>query len=332
MSRPIDLHRRSLLKASAAALATTTIGLPFASMAAEWPDRPIVYTVPFTPGGATDVIGRIYSASIGKILGQNIVVENIGGTGGSLGSAKVARAKPDGYNIVGGTISSHSINVSIYPDIGYDPIKSFKPIILTGSLPNVLVVRADSPYKTVQDLIDAGKKPDSQLNFGSSGVGSSQHLTGELFMDVTGVKMLHVPYKGSAPSLQALMSGEIDLVFDNITSSVSLIQAGRLRALGVTSKTPSAVLPEIQPLDQLGLPGFEVLSWQATFAPAGTPDEVIQKLYAAMSQTLKQPEVLKQLQGLGLDVSGAGPEELARFQKAEVEKWADVAKKANIKM
>jgi len=331
MSRVIDHHRRSLLKASAA-VAAGAVGLPFTALAAEWPDRPITYTVPFAPGGATDTIGRIYSVSAAKILGQPIVIENMGGTGGSLGTAKVARAKPDGYNIVGGTISSHAINVSIYPDIGYDPVKSFKPVILTGSLPNVLVVRADSPYKTVQDLIDAGKKDDSQLNFGSSGVGSSQHLTGELFMDVTGIKMLHVPYKGSAPSLQALMSGEIDLVFDNITSSVPLIQAGRLRALGVTSKTPSPVLPDVAPLDKLGLPGFEVLSWQAVFAPAGTPDDVIQKLHSAMAQTLKQPEVLKQLQGLGMDVSGAGPEELGRFQKAEVEKWAEVAKKANIKM
>ncbi|CAM4028663.1 Bug family tripartite tricarboxylate transporter substrate binding protein [Bordetella muralis] len=332
MSRVIDHHRRSLLKASAAAVAVGTVGLPFTALAAEWPDRPITYTVPFAPGGATDIIGRIYSVSAAKILGQPVVVENLGGTGGSLGTAKVARAKPDGYNIVGGTISSHAINVSIYPNIGYDPVKSFKPVILTGSLPNVLVVRADSPYKTVQDLIDAGKKADSQLNFGSSGVGSSQHLTGELFMDVTGIKMLHVPYKGSAPSLQALMSGEIDLVFDNITSSVPLIQAGRLRALGVTSTTPSPVLPDVAPLDKLGLPGFEVLSWQAVFAPAGTPDDVIQKLHSAMAETLKQPEVLKQLQGLGMDVSGAGPEELGRFQKAEVEKWAEVAKKANIKM
>lgn len=332
MARANDLSRRSFFKASVAAAIVVATGFPTMAAAADWPTRPITYTVPFAPGGATDVIGRIYSASAAKHLGQTIVVENMGGTGGSLGSAKVARANPDGYNIVGGTISSHAINVSIYPDIGYDPIKSFKPIILTGSLPNILVVRADSPYKTVQDLIDAGKKPGSQLNFGSSGVGSSQHLTGELFMNQTGTNMLHVPYKGSSPSLQALMSGEIDLLFDNITSAVPLIQAGRLRALGVTSKTPSAVLPEVQPLDKLGLPGFDVVSWQASFAPAGTPDDVVKKLHTAMSQALQEPEVRAKLEGLGLDVSGAGPEELARFQKAEVEKWADVAKKANIKM
>lgn len=332
MPRTHDISRRSFFRSSVAAALVVAMGMPVTAAAAEWPTRPITYTVPFAPGGATDIIGRIYSVSTAKILGQPVVVENMGGTGGSLGTAKVARAKPDGYNMVGGTISSHAINVSIYPDIGYDPIKSFKPVILTGSLPNVLVVRADSPYQTVQDLIDAGKKPDSQLNFGSAGVGSSQHLTGELFMSQTGTNMLHVPYKGSSPSLQALMSGEIDLLFDNITSAVPLIQAGRLRALGVTSKTPSAVLPDVKPLDQLGLPGFEVVSWQASFVPAGTPDEIVQKLYTAMSQTLQEPEVRKQLQGLGLDISGAGPEELARFQKAEVEKWAEVAKKANIEM
>lgn len=332
MSRFIDFPRRAFCKSGLLAAVVAVTALPLGAAAAEWPDRPITYTVPFTPGGATDIIGRIYSAGVPKYLGQPLVVENMGGTGGSLGSAKVARAKPDGYNIVGGTISSHAINVSLYPDIGYDPIKSFKPIILTGSLPNVLVVRADSPYKTVQDLIEAAKKPEAQLNFGSAGVGSSQHLTGELFMSQTGTKMLHVPYKGSSPSLQALLGGEIDLLFDNITSAVPLIQSGRLRALGVTSATPSPVLPDVAPLADQGLPGFEVVSWQATFAPAGTPDAVVEKLHAAMSLTLEQPEVRKQLEGLGLEVSGAGPEDLAKFQKAEVEKWAEVAKKANIKM
>lgn len=332
MSHTKSPSRRSFLRSGVVAAVIAATGFPVTSVASDWPTRPITYTVPFAPGGATDIIGRIYSTSAAKHLGQTIVVENIGGTGGSLGSAKVSRSDPDGYNIVGGTISSHAINVSIYPDIGYDPIKSFKPIILTGSLPNVLVVRADSPYKTVQDLIDAGKKPDSQLNFGSAGVGSSQHLTGELFVNQTGANMLHVPYKGSSPSLQALMAGEIDLLFDNITAAVPLIQAGRLRALGVTSKTPSAVLPGVAPLDQQGLPGFEVVSWQASFAPAGTPDDVVQKLYVAMSKALQEPEVRQRLEGLGLDVLGAGPEELAKFQQAEVDKWAEVAKKANIKM
>lgn len=323
-------NRRSFVKKSAAlALAPWAL----TSQAADsWPTRPITYTVPFSPGGATDVIGRLYSVGMAKNLDTPVVVENIGGTGGSIGSAKVARAKPDGYNIVGGTISSHAINVSIYPNIGYAPVKSFAPIILTGSLPNVLVVRADSPYRSVQDILAEGKKPGSKLAYGSSGVGTSQHLAGELFKSAAGVEMLHVAYKGSGPSLQALLGGEIDLVLDNITSAMPLIKAGNLRALGVTSRTPAPSLPGIAPLDKLGLSGFEVLSWQAAFAPVNTPAPIIDKLYLAMHETLQQPKVREQLEGLGLEVSGEGPAKLAEFQQKEVAKWAEVAKRANIKL
>ncbi len=296
-----------------------------------WPERPISYVVPFTPGGVTDMIGRIYSQSIGDTLGQSIVVENRPGTGGSLGSATVARAKPDGYTLVGGTISSHSINVSIYPDIGYDPVESFSPVILTGTLPNVLVVRSDSPFNTVDDLIAAAKEKEENLTVGSSGIGSSQHLAAELFGSMVDAKLLHVPYKGSAPSLQALVAGEIDLLFDNLTSAMPLIQAGRLKPLAITSKQADPALPDVKPLDQLGLPGYEVVSWQATFAPAGTPQPIIEKLHKAMHATLQTPEVQERLQSAGLTVSGARPEELLAFQKAEVEKWAKVAREANIK-
>ncbi len=297
----------------------------------KWPERPISYIVPFTPGGVTDMIGRIYSTNIGDSLGQPIVVENRPGTGGSLGSATVARAKPDGYTLVGGTISSHSINVSIYPDIGYDPVKDFEPIILTGTLPNVLVVRSDSPFNSVDDLIAAAKKKEEALSVGSSGIGSSQHLAAELFGSMVGAKLLHVPYKGSAPSLQALVAGEIDLLFDNLTSAMPLIQAGRLKPLAITSRKPDPALPDVKPLDQLGLPGYEVVSWQATFAPAGTPRPIIDKLHKAMYATLQRPEVQERLHSAGLTVSGAGPEELRAFQEAEVAKWAKVAREANIK-
>lgn len=319
LSGPI-LVAASLLVAPASALADDN-----------WPQRPISYVVPFTPGGATDMIGRLYSQGIGDSLGQTIVVENRPGTGGSLGSAAVARAQPDGYTLVGGTISSHSINVSIYDDIGYHPVDSFSPIILTGTLPNVLVVRSDSPFNSVDELIAAAREKPENLSVGSSGVGSSQHLAAELFGSMVDAKLLHVPYKGSAPSLQALVGGEIDLVFDNLTSSMSLIEAGRLKALAVTSLKEDPALPGVKPLDQLGLPGYEVVSWQATFAPAGTPRPIIDKLHKAMYDTLQKPEVQERLKSVGLTVSGAGPEELAAFQKAEVAKWAKVAQEANIK-
>lgn len=309
-----------LLAAPASAVADT-----------DWPQRPISYVVPFSPGGATDMIGRLYSQNISDALGQSVVVENRPGTGGSLGSATVARAEADGYTLVGGTISSHSINVSIYPDIGYDPVESFSPIILTGTLPNVLVVRADSPFNSVDELIAAAKIKDENLTVGSSGVGSSQHLAAELFGSMIQSKLLHVPYKGSSPSLQALVAGEIDLLFDNLTSAMPLIQAGRLKPLAVTSLKADPALPGVKPLDQLGLPGYEVVSWQATFAPAGTPKPVIEKLHKAMYDTLQKPDVQERLKGVGLTISGAGPDELQAFQKAEVAKWAKVAREANIK-
>ena len=326
-----NASRRSFLRTAAAG----AIAAPWplrSAFAADYPDKAITYIVPFTPGGATDMLGRIYSQSVSEQLKVPVVVENTGGAGGSVGSAKAARARPDGYTLVGGTISSHAINVSIYPSIGYDPIKSFAPVILSGTLPNVMLVRANGPFRTVQDVIAAGKKPGSKLSFGSAGVGSSQHMTGELFKQLTDAQMLHVPYKGSGPALQALIAGEIDLFFDNITSGITFVSSGHLRALAVTSLEPSASMPEVKPLAQLGLPGFEVVSWQAVFAQAGTPRPIIDKLYKAMSVTLKNPENQARLKALGMDVSGAGPDELAAFQKQEVAKWTEVARKANIKL
>jgi tripartite-type tricarboxylate transporter receptor subunit TctC len=328
-------RRDFVLNASALAAASASASaFPSLALAADekWPTKPITYVVPFAPGGATDVIGRIYSVGVPQALGVTVVVDNRPGTGGSIGTAMVSHAKPDGYTIVGGTISSHAINNSIYPSTGYDPIKSFEPIILTGTLPNVLLVKKGSPFKSVADVIAAGKKPGSKLNFGSSGVGSSQHMTAELFKLMTGAQMEHIPYKGSGPSLQALMSGEIDLLFDNITSGIVFVNSGDLVPLAVTSKTASASLPNVKPLAEQGLPGFEVVSWQATFAPAGTPKAIIDKLYQAMYATLQKPDVREKFKALGTDISGDGPEKLRAFQKAEVAKWADVAKKANIRL
>lgn len=314
------------------ALIISATGLTTAHANDKWPSKPITYVVPFAPGGATDIVGRTYSQMLTDELGVPVVVENKPGTGGSLGSAYASRAAADGYTIVGGTISSHSINVSIYPSIGYDPVKSFTPIIMTGTLPNVLVVRADSNLKSVQDVINRARKEKDGVSFGSSGVGSSQHLAGELFAGMIGAKMLHVPYKGSSPSLQALVAGDIDILFDNLTSAMPLIQGGQLRALAVTSKTADAALPNVKPLHEQGLEGYEVVSWQASFAPAGTPPAVVDKLYKAMHAALQKPEVKERFASLGLTISGAGPQELGAFQKAEVEKWAKVVREANIKL
>lgn len=328
----MQASRRTLLRGAAGLMAASAWPLPAAHAQDRWPSRPITYIVPFAPGGATDVIGRLYGQFAAPALGVPLVVDNRPGTGGSLGTAAVARARPDGYTLVGGTISSHAINASIYPDVGYDPLRSFQPIILTGTLPNVLVVRAGSGIGSYETLLARIRASDRPLTFGSSGVGTSQHLAGELFKDLTRTELLHVPYKGSGPSLQALIGGEIDLLFDNLTSAQPFIESGHLAALAVTSGQPSPILPQVRPLASLGLQGYEVLSWQAVFAPAGTPRPVAERLHQALHAALLRPGMRERLVALGIDVSGAGPDELGRFQAAEVAKWAEVVRKAGIRM
>jgi tripartite-type tricarboxylate transporter receptor subunit TctC len=330
MNQNHSLRKFIMTSLAGAAIAALPGGLAFAADA--WPSKTITFVAPFAPGGATDILARIYSQSLAQTLKVPVVVENSPGAGGNIGTAKVARAAPDGYTIVGGTISSHAINVSIYPSIGYDPVKSFEPIILTGTLPNVLVVRAGSPYKTVQDVINAGKKAGSKLSFGSSGVGTSQHMTAELFKIQTGADMVHVPYKGSGPALTALLGGEIDMVFDNMVSALPFITSGKMVALGVTSEKASPSLPKVKPLAQQGLPGFNVVSWQAVFAPAGTPKPIVDRLYKEMYATLQKPDVQQRMKDMGLEISGIGGAKMKEFQQAEVTKWAQVAKKANIKL
>jgi tripartite-type tricarboxylate transporter receptor subunit TctC len=296
----------------------------------KWPARPINYVVPFAAGGTTDVLARVISNKLGPALNTSIVVVNKPGAGGNIGSDYVAKAAPDGYTIVGGTISSHAINVSLYPNIPYDPIKSFQPVTLIGTLPNVLVVNADSPLHSVKDLIAAAKAQPDALPFGSAGNGTSQHLSSELFQSMTGTRMLHVPYSGSAPATQALLGGQVALVFENIVAVVPLIKAGKLRALAVTSATRAADLPDVPTLAEAGLPGYEIVSWQAVFAPAGTPQPIVQKLAAAIDKIIQEPDVRARLAALGVEPAGSGPAELAALQKSEVAKWAKLIKTANI--
>ncbi|WP_151633547.1 Bug family tripartite tricarboxylate transporter substrate binding protein [Noviherbaspirillum aerium] len=298
----------------------------------KWPSKNINYIVPFAAGGTTDVLGRLIASKLGPALGAVVVVENRPGAGGNIGSDFVAKAAPDGHTLVGGTISSHAINVSLYSKMPYDPVKNFQPVTLIGTLPNVLVVNANSPYRSVQDVIAAAKAKPEAVNYASSGNGTSQHLSGALFQSITGTKMVHVPYKGSAPAMQALLGGEVDLVFENILAAVPLIQSGKLRALGVTSAKRSSQLPDVPALAEAGVPGYEIVSWQAVFAPAGTPQPVVQRLSAEIAKIIQDPEIKSRLTALGVEPSGAGPAELGSFQKAEVAKWAQLIKTANIKV
>lgn len=308
-------------------------GLSASAMAQEkWPNKVITYVVPFAAGGATDILARLISNKLGPALGTNVIVENKHGAGGNIGSDFVAKATPDGLVILGGTISSHAINTSLYSNMPYDPVKSFEPVTLIGTLPNVLVVNANSPYKTVQDVIDAAKKKPDAVSFGSSGNGTSQHLSGELFESKTGAQMLHVPYKGSAPAMQALLAGDVDLVFENISAAVPLVESGKLRALAVTSSKRASGLPDVPTFAEGGLKDYEIVSWQAVFAPANTPEPVVKHLSEEIAKIIKDPEITSRLAGLGIEPSGAGPAELGRFQKAEVARWAALIKTAKIKV
>ena len=322
------MQRRILLAAAIAAIAATGT----AAFAQEkWPAKPITYIVPFGPGGTTDVLARLVTLKAGPALGTTFVIENKPGAGGSTGSDIAAKAAPDGYTIQGGTISSHAINVSLYQKLSYDPVKNFQPITLIGSMPNVLVVRADSPHKTLQDVIAAAKSKPGTINYASSGNGTSQHLSGVFFEQMTGGKMVHVPYKSSAESLNAILGGQgADIIFENLAPALPHIKAGKLRALAVTSEKRSSSLPDVPAVAET-LPGFGIVSWQGIFAPAGVPQPVVDRLATEMIKAINDPEIKGKLVAQGIEPSGMSPAEFGAFQKAEIEKWARVIRAGNIK-
>ena len=326
------LHRRTIIRTAVLALCAAAI--PFAPRAAAqaWPSKPITYVVPFPAGGTTDVLARIIGQKLGPALGTTIVVENKPGAGGNVGSEFVARAAPDGYTILGGTISSHSINVSLYPKLPYDPVTSFQPITLIGTNPNILVVPASSPYKSVQDVTAALKAKPGSLSYASAGNGTSQHLSAELYKFLAGIDMVHIPYKGSGPAIQDVMGGQVPMMFDTSVVAGPHIESGRLRALAVTSGKRASAFPNVPTMAESGVPGYDVVSWQAIFAPAGTPKPIVDRLHAELAKILQDPEVRDRLAKLGLDPSGMTPAELTAFQRTEIDKWAKVIKAANIKI
>lgn len=322
------MHRRILI----AAVVTGAVLANAAQGQDRWPSKPITYIVPFGPGGTTDVLARLITNKAGSALGTSFVIENKAGAGGSMGSDFTAKAAPDGYTIQGGTISSHAINVSLYSKLPYDPVRNFQPITMIGSMPNILVVRADSPHRSVQDVIAAAKGKPGSLNYASSGNGTSQHLSGVFFEQMTGGKMVHVPYKSSAESLTALLSGQgADLIFENLAPALPHIRSGKLRALGVTSEKRSSAVPEIPAIAEV-LPGFGIVSWQAIFAPAGVPKPVVDRLSIELIKAINDPEIRANLVAQGIEPGGMTPAELGAFQKSEIDKWARVIKAGNIKV
>ena len=331
------MQRRTLIQRTLVA-STLLLGAPLVATPAlaqgNWPaGKPIIYMVPFPPGGNTDTLARVISQSLGKALGTSVVIENKGGAGGSVGSALAARAPADGYTILGGTISSHAINVSLYSKLDYDPIKSFTPVAMLGSGPLVLVVPAASSYKTLADVL-AGSKAKAAaggLTSASPGNGTSNHMALELLGYQTGVKFTHVPYKGSGPAVQDVIGGQVDMMFDTALVVGPHIQSGKLRPIAVTSSKRLESLPDVPTIAEAGEKGFDMGSWQAVFAPAGTPRPIVDRLHAEIMKIVATPEVQARLKNFGMLPSSMTPAELADYQKAEVAKWAKVIKAAGIK-
>jgi tripartite-type tricarboxylate transporter receptor subunit TctC len=320
------------------ASAALTLGvLPAAAQTAPttapagWPNKPIRYIVPFAPGGATDVLARVVGEKLGIALGTTIVVDNRPGQGGSAGAAELARAAPDGYTIGGGTVSSHGLNATLYEKLTYDPVTSFEPITLYATLPNVLTLHPSVPAKDVRELIALVKANPGKYSYGSAGVGTSQHISGELFSTLAGVKMQHIPYRGSGPMLPELLGGTLPMAFENSNAVLPHIKAGKLRGLAVTTAQRSSMLPELPTLAEAGLQGYEIGSWQAVFAPAGTPKPIVERLHAEIAKILKTPDVAKRLTDLGLELNGMPPAEFAAFLKTEVPRLGKIVKDSGAK-
>jgi len=325
----MTMHRRALLKTLAVTGAAALTSPVLAQ--APWPNRPIRYIVPFAPGGTTDILGRVVGEKLAVALGQPVVIENKPGQGGSPGAAELARAAPDGYTIGGGTISSHAINATLYDKLPYDPATSFAPITMYATQPNVLLVHPSVPATSVREFIVLLKANPDKYSFGSAGNGTSQHISGELFKTLAGVKMQHIPYRGSGQMMPELLGGTLQVAVDNIATAIPHVKSGKLRALAVTTTQRSGVAPDVPTMVESGLAGFELSSWQAVFAPAGTPKPIVDRLYAEISRILKMPDVAKRLSDLGLDLSGMPPADLAAVIKADVPRLGKVVRDSGAK-
>lgn len=323
---------KQLMPAIALAVAAFCAAQPaLAQSAGAYPNKPIHIIVTFTSGGAPDILGRLIGERLSAAWGQPVIVENKPGAGGNIGSDYVAKSAPDGYNVVVGTVGTHSINGSLYQSMPFDMVKDFTPVTLLASTPNMLVINNNVPAKNLKEFIALGKK-EGKMTFASSGSGTSIHVSGELFKTMTAIDMQHIPYKGRASAIPDLLGGRVTMMFDNMPSSLPLVREGKLRALGVTSAKRSPAAPDIPTLAEAGLPGFEAVSWFALFAPANTPRPIVDKLQAEVSKILKSPEISKRLLDLGLEPAGGTSDELAAYQKSEIAKWSKVVKDSGAKV
>ena len=312
----------------AVAAAALSLGLAGPALAA-YPDRPITLVIPFAAGGSTDVVGRLVAERMGAELGQQIVVQNVAGAGGSLGATQVAKADPDGYTILMGTVATHALNPLILKQKPYDPVADFAPVSLLILVPNVLAVNPELPVETVADLVALAK--EQPLAYASSGNGTPLHLSGELFNAMAGTEMIHIPYKGSGPALTDVLGNQVPVIFDNLPSASGHIASGKLRAIGVTTAERAPSFPDVPAIAET-LPGYETYTWNALFAPAGTPTDVVATLYAAAVAAMADPAVAGRMADFSATIVASTPEALAEHVSVEMAKWAPIVTGAGVSM
>jgi tripartite-type tricarboxylate transporter receptor subunit TctC len=329
MSTSASGRRISLARVTAALLSVAVCAvaaLPSMAQADTFPSRAITLVAPYPPGGATDVLTRKVGEKLQKLLGQTVILENRAGAGGTLAAGYVAKAPPDGYTLLMGVTGTSAIAGALYRKLPFDPATSFAPVSLIVTAPLVLLPRSELAAKNFGDYIRLAKSKPDAISFASPGNGTTMHLAGAMLGAETGATLLHVPYKGSGPALQNLMGNQVDSMFADLMQVLPMIQSGDLKAIAVTSRQRHPLLPNVPTVAEAGFPAYEALSWHALFAPAGTPPEVIDKLYAAVSQALKEPDMQKHFESLGLVIDGRPPAQTQAFVQAEIRKWGRIVK------
>jgi tripartite-type tricarboxylate transporter receptor subunit TctC len=299
---------------------------PRGAQAQPYPSKPIRFVVPYPAGGPLDTVARLLGQKVSESTHEPVIVDNKPGAGGNIGADAVAKAPPDGYTILMGAVATHAINPTLYASIPYDPIKDFIPVTQIASTPNVLVVNPAVPAGNVREFIAYAKANPGKLNFGSGSTGSAGHLAGELFKAMAGIDMTHVPYKGAAPAMNDLIGGQIQLMFDNLASSLAQVRAGKVRALAVTTAKRSALAPELPTIAESGLPGFDINTWFGIFVPARTPHEIVERLHAEFTKALAAPDIRERMLNLGAEPVGSSSGEFAAYIRAESGKYARIIK------
>ncbi|MGE5866163.1 MAG: Bug family tripartite tricarboxylate transporter substrate binding protein [Rhizobacter sp.] len=326
----MSARRTFLLGLSALA---TAIGISPAALAQDgWPTKTVKLVVPFAAGGTSDILARHLAAQLQLSLKQTVIVENKAGAGGVIGADSVAKAPNDGYTLLLGTIATHAINPALSPKMPYDAARDFSPVMLLGSISNVLLVTSSESAKTARELIGKAKAKPGSYAFASAGQGTSQHMSGETLKLLASIDLLHVPYKGSGPAIQDVIAGQVPMSFETVTVALPHIQAGKVRALAVTSAKRSRALPDVPTLQESGVAGFDVASWQGIFAPAGTPPAIVNRLNTELQKVIAQPETKARMETLGLEYSPNSPKQFTEFQATEQAKWAKVAKDGNVRL